>query len=318
MKANTEERKDSTSATFFGLKASDKISATTQDFSNRLLEAHWSYGHLHFDKLRKLLGLKKGNNPECPACTLAKSRKAALEANAYTRSSRSCHRMHMDVGFTLNKNYVFQLYVDDYTRESYLDVLDSKDQVLERWVTLKNHLELANFPSKFAFVKTDSEPLYRTPAWIEHVKDSSMEHEFSSRYRHDQLGVAERAMQAIGISFRAMMFQGNAPESDTPDCLRHANVIRCESPSKANNGRTPREKAAGSKLPVNQRLLRGPLFCLVYAHVYEEERPKHARRGIAGVYLGYDPVNNSYLVKEWESGQRYYTADLTFHPSTFP
>ena len=123
--------------------------------------------------------------------------------------------MHMDVGFTLNKNYVFQLYVDDYTRESYLDVLDSKDQVLERWVTLKNHLELANFPSKFAFVKTDSEPLYRTAAWIEHVKESSVEHEFSSRYRHDQLGVAERAMQAIGISFRAMMFQGNAPPNQT-------------------------------------------------------------------------------------------------------
>ena len=56
------------------------------------------------------------------------------------------------------------------------------------------------------------------------------------------------------------------------------------------------------------------------AHVYEDEgrRTKHSNRGIASVYLGYDPDNNAYLVKEWVTGQRYYTADLTFHPSTFP
>ncbi len=113
---------------------------------------------------------------------------------------------------------MFQLYVDDYTRESYVDVLDSKDQVLENWTTLKDHLEIANFPKKFAFVETDSELLYQTAAWSEHTKTSNMEHEFSSRYRHDQLGVVERALQTFWISFRAMMFQGNAPESDTPDC----------------------------------------------------------------------------------------------------
>ena len=72
------------------------------------------------------------------------------------------------------------------------------------------------------------------------------------------------------------------------------------------------------KLPINKRLLKGPLFCLVYAHVYEEERRKHEPRGIACVYLGYDDANNTYKVKEWVTGKRYYTADLTFHANTFP
>ena len=197
-------------------------------------------------------------------------------------------------------------------------MLDSKDEVLEKWVALKDHLENANFPSKFAFIKTDSEPLYCTPDWANHVGQSKMKHEFSSRYKHDQHGVAERRMQAIGTCYTAMMYQGNAPEGDIPKAIQHANVIICDSPSRANNGRTPRERAAGMKLPVNQRLLRAPLFCLCYAHVYEEERPKGARRGIASVYLGYDPVNNAYLVREWASKQLYYTADVTFHPMTFP
>jgi hypothetical protein len=64
--------------------------------------------------------------------------------------------------------------------------------------------------------------------------------------------------------------------------------------------------------------LRGPLFCLVFAHVYKEERDKHDNRGIAAVYLGYDEKNNTYLIREWATGQVYYTADLTFHPNTFP
>ena len=204
MKANTQEV--AAASTFFGLKASDKLNSTSQDFTNRLLEAHWSYGHLNFNKLRKLLGLQSGTNPECPACTLAASRKQALADSTYTRSTRACHRMHMDVGFTQDKQYVFQLYVDDYTRETNLDVIDSKDQVLDQWIALKDHLEKAHYPSKFAFVKTDSEPLYQTAAWVEHCKDNNLDHEFSSRYRHDQLGVAERAMQTIGIAFRAMMF----------------------------------------------------------------------------------------------------------------
>ena len=87
-------------------------------------------------------------------------------------------------------------------------MLDNKDEVLDKWDTLKNRLENAHFPAKFAYIKTDSEPLYCTQAWIDHAKESNMQHEYSSRYRHDQLGVAERCMQFVGTSFRAMMFQG--------------------------------------------------------------------------------------------------------------
>ena len=295
-----------------------KIGTATLDFSRSLLKTHCSYGHLNFDKLRKMLGLAKGDNPECPACTMATSRQASLSKKMPDRSSRENHRMHLDLGFTRNNSFCFQLSVDDASRKSYLEVLDNKSETLSCWITLKTHLEKKHAPWKFAYIRTDGEIVYDTNQWKAHCKEEGLEHEVSGRYRHDQLGVVERAMQAIGVPFRCMMIQGCAPESDIPDCLHHANIIRNNSPTKANNGWTPNEKAAGMKLPINKRLLRGPLFCLVYAHVYEEERYKHAPRGIASVYLGYDDVNNTYKVKEWVSGKRYYTADLTFHPNTFP
>ena len=226
--------------------------------------------------------------------------------------------MFMDLGFTQNSSYMFQLYVDDYSRVSYFDVITTKTDVLPKWVDLKAHLENNFQPWKFAFIKTDSESIYHTPAWEEHCKYHGMVHEVSSPHKHGQLGVAERAMQTVGTSFRCMMITGNAPERCVPSALMFANVIRNHSPTKANNGWTPLEKQEGKKLPVNKRLLQGPLFCLVFAHVYEQQRVKHGRRGVACVYLGYLPQHNTYLVMEWESGREYYTADIEFFPNIFP
>ena len=309
---------DMQSAALFGLPVSKNISAKSVDFSRKLLEAHWCYGHMHFDKLRKLFGLGKGSNPNCTVCTVAKQKQLALSDHAHTRSDRPCHRMHMDVGYTAGRKYVFQLYVDDYHRVSYLDMLDSKAQVLPKWIALKDRLENDSQPWKFAFVKSDSEPIYFTPDWEQYCQVSGVTHESSNPYLHGQNGVVERCMQTVGVGFRCFMITGNAPERMTPHALRFSNVIRNASPTKANNGMTPLEKQAGKKLPINQRLLQGPLFCLVFAHVYEVQRVKHAARGVACVYLGYYPDDNTYLVMDWRSGEEYYTSSLDFHPNILP
>jgi len=139
-----------------------------------------------------MFGLKKGDNPSCAACTIGKSRSDAKNTNQYVRSTRACHRMWMDIGFTRNNEYTFQLSLDDYHRFSYLEVLKTKDEAYGSWVQLKDQLENDAAPYKFAIIATDSEPLYWTPEWKQHCLDTGIEHEFSSRHRHDMLGVAER------------------------------------------------------------------------------------------------------------------------------
>ena len=306
------------SAVFFGLPAGHNSTPASADFAKKLLESHWAFGHLNFTKLRKLLGLKKGDDPSCPACTIANARKKAASKNAYSRSTRVNHRIHVDVGFTRNCDYKFQLYIDDYTRKGHLDVLTSKAEVLPRFADHCTLVENDHQPWKVAIIRTDAEPIYNSPAWSKFCTDKGLIKETSGRYRQDGNGVVEKGMQGIGGPFRAMMIQGNSPESNIPECLKFANVVRNNSPSKANNGWTPNDKEAGVRRPVNKRLLRGPMYCLVFAYVYPQERAKHEPRGIPCVYLGYDDVNNVYLVKEWTTGRKYWTADLEFHPSVFP
>ena len=71
-------REYSEPATFFGLSTGRKITPASQDFARGLLEIHWAHGHLNFDKLRKLLGLKAGDNPQCAACDIADSKQRKL------------------------------------------------------------------------------------------------------------------------------------------------------------------------------------------------------------------------------------------------
>ena len=104
-----------------------------------------------------------------------------------------------------------------------------------------------------------------------------------------------------------------------PYALTHnANTCRNHSPSKANGGLTPLEKQAGMKLPINQRLLKGVMFCLVYIHIYEEDRIKHGNRSIPCVYLGFYATNNQYIAMEWLTGKIQYCGDGVFTPNIFP
>ena len=308
------------SQALFGLELGNPTS-NSKDFARKLYEAHIAYGHLNFDKLRKRLGLKaakSGENPDCPACTVANQRQRPLSDHSHNRSTRICHRMWIDLGFTAGSRVTFQLYVDDHSRESFIDILKTKEECLPKWTELKGHLENDAQPFKFAFIKTDREAIYWTPGWDNHCKANNILHEASSAYKHGQLGVVERAMQSIGVPFRAMMITGNAPEKHIPHALRFANIIRNNSPTTANKGLTPLEKKAGRKLPLNKRLLRAPIFSLCFSHVYSDNRAKHGRRGIACVYLGYDPINNTYLVMQCDNQREYYTADVEFFPTVFP
>ena len=317
-KGEAEERFDASSSALFGLPLSGNISASGDDFVRKLTEAHQALGHMHFDKVRKLFGLKRGANPDCATCAISTQKKEHLSMHVYNRATQPNHRVHMDIAYTEGSENPFQLYVDDCSRVSHLDLLESKSDTLAKWEELKIALENRHFPHKVAFIKTDNEFVYTSNAWLEHCRAEGIEHEFSARYRHDMNGVVERAIGVVGNTFRCLMIQGGAPDSDIPNALVHSNVIRNNTPTSANNGMTPKEKEAGMKLGINARLLKGPLFCLCYAHIYEEERVKHGPRGVACVYLGYDDRNDQYKVKEWISGRIYYTGDAVFHPRVFP
>ena len=106
-------------------------------------------------------------------------------AKSTERSPRVHHRYHLDLGFASGR--CFQLVLDDYTRETFLLILDEgKGEAFDSWKQLKERLDRRHWPLRVAFVRTDMEPLYVSAKWDKHCEEEGIEREYSSRYRHDQ------------------------------------------------------------------------------------------------------------------------------------
>jgi len=187
---------------------------------------------------------------------------------------------------------------------------------------IQDHRDNLHSPYKLAFIRSDQGTEFDNKVFEEWCNNNGVTHEWSGRYRHDQNGVTERRVQSWGVAFRCMMLQGNAPEIDASFAVKHGNTVINNSPTKANNGKTPKEVELGQSLPFNRRLARAPLFCLAFAHVYKTEPAragnKDAARAVVCVYLGFDDTSYQYIVKEWSTGTIFYTADADFQPTRFP
>ena len=61
------------SVSLFGLPLSGHIRAAGDEFHRKLTEAHHALGHMDFNKIRKLFGLKRGENPDCATCRFSKA-----------------------------------------------------------------------------------------------------------------------------------------------------------------------------------------------------------------------------------------------------
>ena len=127
--------------------------------------SHTTPSFFHSDKIRALFGLKQGENPVCPTCVTTGMRKEPLKPQAPPRSTRLIHRFHLDIGFTRGASWPFQLYIDDYSRRGYIELLTVKSEVLQKWCDLKRMLENRHYPLKVAFIRTDNEFVYTSKQW---------------------------------------------------------------------------------------------------------------------------------------------------------
>jgi len=210
--------------------------------------------------------------------------------------------------------------VDDYTRRNFIAVIDSKAEALPAFKKLKMWLEKQKYPLKIAITRTDAENVYIGERFSKFLEGEGIAMEHSSRYKHGRNGVAERMIGTVGSAGRAMMLHGNAPEREFPHAILHAGFARNNSPTSANSPplRTPMERWEGVSLSTSQRLLKAPLFCLVFPHVYEGERLKHGNRGLPCLYLGVDEAKTHYKCRNLSNGKLTLTDDMTVHPRTYP
>ena len=294
------------------------------DDAKSLLRAHEVHSHLNFVDLRHQLNLPPASaefpNPHCYACSIVKAR--AINKNtapAQGRATKPIHRLHMDIvgpiPTTLQGERGFQLFVDDFSRKSWLQFLKSKKDAGPGLLELKRTLENEKFPLRLAFVRTDSESIYA--ALTQPLREMGVQHEMSAPYHHEQNGVVERKVQTlVWKASAAMRHGGKPPPSDFKFALIHTNFVLNSSPTSANiNKLTPNEMWACRQLPPN-KLIKGVLFSLCFAKLYN--RGKLDDRAVECIFLGASEYHKASTVRSLRSGRVLFSRDVTFPNDTFP
>ena len=296
--------------------------ATTTNLADSLLFHHRARGHLNHATLGKMLGMKastvKDTMPPCPECNEVKSTQHSMKDRSKPRATKVLGRMWMDVGFIKGKQIPFQMYCDDKSRRGFMDILEDRTQCLPKFAALKMKLENAKAPLKVAFMSTDSDPVYvKSEAWNNFREQEGIQHEEYGPYRKES--VIERLMRTIGEGARASVRFGGASDDHMPDALEHQLMCYNHAPHSANpDWHTPMEEWHNVRLKPSIRLTKGIIFCLVYAHVYPEQRRKGAPKSYPAVYHGCTQNHRAFKVRALSSGKYYYVSDCKFINTVFP
>jgi transposase InsO family protein len=101
----------------------------------------------------------------------------------------------MDTGYTAGKRFVFLIIVDDFSRFSWLIMIDSKTDTFQAFKQVIDPRNNEHAPYRLAFMRMDNGTEFDNKTMTGWCEKEGVVQEWSGRYRHDQNGVAERRVQ---------------------------------------------------------------------------------------------------------------------------
>ena len=180
----------------------------------------------------------------CKACALSKIAKQSVSKEAAPRDSTPMTYLHMDIIpiSTVSRHGGFRsalIIVDDATRFTWIHFLKGKDDALptfQNWVTTvlvpyrAKRLEkytgagiLLEFHSSYlAKVQSDSESLFKSPAWVKYVTSLGGRSQFSPPDSQGMNGICERKVRTLKEATTANLKHANQPRDMWNFAMAHA------------------------------------------------------------------------------------------------
>ena len=290
---------------------------------------HERFGHLNFGDLKKLQddGMVKGMNVSkineshesvCHGCALGKSKRLPFPKKSNHRSSKVLDLIHSDVCGpfhvpSLGGSRYFVTFTDDYSRYVTVNILKTKDEVIERF---KEFLEYAetHHNSKVKKFRSDGGGEYISSRFKEVCKSRGIAVDGSIPYSPQQNGVSERFNRTLVEMARSMIYHANIPQKFWAEAISTAAYLRNRCPTSSFKGETPHERWFGVKPDVDHIRVFG---CMVYVHIPDEKRRKLDPKAVKGIFVGYPQGKKGYKIYIPESKKFVASRDVTFMEKSF-
>jgi hypothetical protein len=189
--------------------------ALVHDEVNPIELWHRRYAHINYQALpflkrmvEGILELQSTHEGICKGCALGKNIKKPFPRNN-NRSKEILDLIHSEVCClmpvkSLGGSLYYVIFIDDYSRKTWLYLLKTKDEVFRKFQEFKAKIEnLTN--KKIKTPRTDNGEEYRSKEFVSFCKSAGIKRELMIPHNPQQNGVAERKNRSIEETVKALL-----------------------------------------------------------------------------------------------------------------
>jgi hypothetical protein len=281
---------------------------------------HRRYAHINYQALPFLKRMVEGI-PElqsthegiCKGCALGKNIKKPFPSNN-NRSKEILDLIHSDVcGLmpvkSLGGSLYYVIFIDDYSRKTWLYLLKTKDEVFNKFQEFKAEIEnLTN--KKIKTLRIDNGGEYTSKEFVAFCKSAGIRRELIVPHNPQQNGVAERKNRSIEETVKALLNDQGLSMFLWGEATMTTIYVQNRSPHCILKDMTPEEAFSGKKPNVENLRIFG---CPVYSHIPKDKRNKLEPSGKKGIFVGYNDSSKAYRIYIPEQHKIEVSRDVTFN-----
>ncbi|KAE8676644.1 hypothetical protein F3Y22_tig00111582pilonHSYRG00249 [Hibiscus syriacus] len=264
---------------------------------------HLLFGHLNFGGLELLSkkemvkGLPRINHPDqfCEGCLVGKQFRKSFPKESDTRAKKPLELIHTDVFGPIkpsslgNSNY-FLLFIDDFSRKTWVYFLKQKSEVFEVFKKFKAAVERES-GRKIKAMRSDRGGEFTSRELQEFCEANGIRRQMTVPRSPQQNGVAERKNRTILDMARSMLKSKKLPKEFWAEAVACAVYLTNRSPTRSVWGKTPQEAWSGRKPDISHLRTFGSI---AHVHVPDERRTKLGDKSESFIFIGYDANSKGY------------------------
>ncbi|KAL8117736.1 hypothetical protein AgCh_015569 [Apium graveolens] len=280
---------------------------------------HKRLEHIHSQGLKELKNMVYGlpqvedNNEVCEGCAMGKHHRNSFPKGGSWRAGGLLELVHTDVCGpmrtpSLAENRYFVLFIDDYSRMTWVYFMKYKSEVFSIFKKFKKFVEKQS-GCYIKVLRSDRGKEYTSREFSKFCEDEGIDRQLTVGYSPQQNGVSERKNQTVVNMAKSMLKEKGFPNSFWAEAIHTAVYLINRCPTKAVKEMTPLEAWCRKKPSVSQLKIFG---CICYAHIPKEKRHKLEDTSEKCILLGYSSKSKGYRLYSLKNKSIIISKDVLF------
>ena len=280
---------------------------------------HRRFGHYNMEVPKYLqkknlirdLPILQSGEDVCEPCQLGKQHRESFPSQSSWRAKKKLELIHNDVcgpmqDPSLNNNRYFILFIDDFTRMTWVYFMRHKSEVSSIFKRFKAMVENQS-DEKIKILRSDRVTEYNSNEFEKFCVVAGIEQQTTVRYTPQQNGVSERKNRTVMEMARCMLAEKNLPKSFWAEAVNTAVYLLNRLPTRALKDKIPIEAWSGHKPTVKHLKVFGSMC---YTHVPDQKRHKLEDKAERGIFIGYSSQSKGFKVYNIETEKVIISRDI--------